>query len=78
MALFVDGDAISLIGTGGDEFCSGRSAVSSVLARNFRDAMATLFEWGWKDIAVHGEAEPKIGLLHPASINLCCNRQHFA
>ena len=56
MAIFVDGDAISLIGTGGDELCSGRSTVSSVFERNFRDATATKFEWGWKDVAVHGEA----------------------
>lgn len=56
MAIFVDGEAISLIGTGADELCSGRKAVASVFERNFRDATATRFEWGWMDIAVHGGA----------------------
>ena len=54
MAIFVDGDGISLIGTGADELCSGRDAVASIFQRNFRDATATQFEWLWKDIAVHG------------------------
>ncbi len=54
MDIFVDGDEISLIGTGADELCSGRSEVASVFNRNFRDATATRFEWGWKDIAIHG------------------------
>ena len=53
MSIFVDGDDISLIGTGGDELCSGRDAVSAVFARNFRDATATKFAWGWQDIAIH-------------------------
>ena len=53
MAIFVDDGAMSLIGTGSDELCSGRNAVAAVFARNFRDATATRFEWGWKDIAIH-------------------------
>ena len=55
MDIFVEGEAISLIGTGADELCSGRNEVASVFDRNFRDATATRFEWGWKDIAIHGE-----------------------
>ena len=56
MAVFVDGDGISLIGTGADELCSGRDAVASVFERNFRDATATQFEWIWNDVATHGPA----------------------
>lgn len=56
MALFVDGEGISLIGTGADELCSGRAAVAEVFDRNFRDATAKKFEWGWTDIAVQGDA----------------------
>jgi uncharacterized protein (TIGR02246 family) len=56
MAIFVNGEGISLIGTGADELCSGREAVASVFERNFRDATATQFEWKWRDIAVHGTA----------------------
>lgn len=53
MNIFVDGDAISLIGTGEDELCSGRDEVAEVFVRNFQEATATQFEWGWKDIAIH-------------------------
>ena len=53
MAIFVDGDDISLIGTGADELCSGREAVAAVFKRNFRDATATQFEWDWKAVAIH-------------------------
>lgn len=56
MAIFVEGESISLIGTGADELCSGRRAVASVFQRNFRDATASRFEWGWKDVAIHGDA----------------------
>lgn len=56
MAVFVDGDAISLIGTGADELCSGRAAVAAVFDRNFSDATATRFEWHWQDIALHADA----------------------
>lgn len=56
MAIFVEGENISLIGTGSDELCSGRSAIESVFSRNFRDATATWFEWTWRDVAVHGVA----------------------
>ena len=54
MTIFVDGDGISLIGTGADELCSGRMQVAAVFERNFRDATAKQFAWKWKDISVPG------------------------
>ena len=45
MAIFVDGEDISLIGTGADELCAGREAVAAVFERNSHDAPATEFEW---------------------------------
>jgi len=56
MAIFVDGEGISLIGTGADELCSGRTAIAAIFERNFRDATAKKFEWNWKDVAIHGGA----------------------
>lgn len=56
MAIFVEGENISLIGTGGDELCSGRSAIAAVFSRNFKEATARRFEWGWTDVAIHGDA----------------------
>ncbi len=56
MAIFVDGDDISIIGTGSDELCAGRHAVASIFSRNFNEATATSFQWGWKDVAIHGNA----------------------
>ena len=56
MAIFVDGEDVSLIGTGADEICAGRAAVASVFERNFRDATATQFEWKWRDVAIHDNA----------------------
>ena len=53
MTVFVDGERISLIGTGADELCSGRDAVAAVFERNFRDATATQFEWQWVDVAIY-------------------------
>ena len=55
MAIFVDGPDISLIGTGADELCAGRDEVAAIFERNLRDATATAFEWGWRDIVVHGD-----------------------
>ncbi|GMG82281.1 hypothetical protein LNKW23_14940 [Paralimibaculum aggregatum] len=55
MAIFAEGDAISLIGTGGDELCAGRAAVAAIFERNFREASASRFEWGWRDVAIHGD-----------------------
>ena len=56
MEIFVDGDGVSLIGTGADELCAGRNEVASVFERNFREATATNFEWKWQDVAIHGTA----------------------
>lgn len=70
MALFVEGDNISLIGTGGDELCSSRDAIASVFSRNFKEATAYHFEWGWKDVAVHGDsATVAISLVIHLTIN---------
>ena len=52
MAVFDDGDDISLIGTGADELGAGRSAIEAVFLRNFSDATATRFAWHWKHITV--------------------------
>ena len=55
MRVFVDGDDISLIGTGGDELCGGRDAVKKVFLRNFEEATAHQFEWHWSHIIVSGD-----------------------
>lgn len=52
MALFDDTDDVSLIGTGVDELCSGRSVVKEVFTRNFSEATATRFEWDWQHVTV--------------------------
>ena len=54
MAVFDDGEAISMIGTGADELCEGRKQVRSVFERNFAEATATRFEWHWKHVIVTG------------------------
>ena len=54
MAVFDDGDDISLIGTGADEFCSGRSEIEAVFLRNFAEATATKFQWHQKHVTVSG------------------------
>ena len=52
MAVFDNGEDISLIGTGADEFCAGRSEIKAVFLRNFADATATRFQWHWKHVTV--------------------------
>ena len=52
MALFDDGDDISLIGTGADELCTGRSEIKAVFLRNFSEATATRFQWHWKHVTL--------------------------
>jgi len=52
MAIFDDGDDISMIGTGADELCAGRSAVEAIFVRNFSDATATRFAWAWIHVTV--------------------------
>ena len=54
MRVFVDGDDISLIGTGGDELCGGRDAVRNIFLRNFEEATAHQFEWHWSHFVVSG------------------------
>ncbi len=50
MGVFEDSDNISVIGTGEDELCVGRTAVKELFLRNFREATAQAFEWDWVDI----------------------------
>ena len=52
MAIFADGDDISLIGTGADELCSGRDQVRTVFERNFAEATALNFRWFWKHLTI--------------------------
>src|SRR5262249_131776 len=54
MAVFDDGDDISLIGTGTDEFCERRSEIEAVFLRNFSEATATRFQWSRKHVAISG------------------------
>ena len=56
MHLFADGDDISLIGTGADELCSGRDQVRRIFERNFAEATATRFDWGWRHVTVAGDS----------------------
>jgi len=53
MAVFSNGDEISVIGTGADELCEGRSAVKELFLRNFDEATATQFEWHWSNIIIN-------------------------
>ena len=55
MSVFDDSDEISVIGTGTEELCSGRSEVKELFLRNFRDAHANRFEWGWIRATVTGD-----------------------
>jgi len=55
MNVFVDGEGISLIGTGGDELCGDREAVKNVFIRNFEEASAHQFEWHWSHIIVSND-----------------------
>lgn len=49
MRVFDDSDNISVIGTGADELCVGRTAVKELFLRNFGEATANRFEWDWVD-----------------------------
>ncbi len=44
MTIFVEGEKVSLIGTGGDELCAGRHAIAEIFSRNFNEATANHFE----------------------------------
>jgi len=54
MRVFDDTDNISVIGTGADELCVGRTAVKDLFLRNFGEATADKFEWGWVDTRISG------------------------
>src|SRR5262249_18747196 len=55
MMVFDDGDDISLIGTGADEFCERRSEIEAVFLRSFSEATATRFQWSRKHVKMSGE-----------------------
>ncbi|PKF50473.1 nuclear transport factor 2 family protein [Enterovibrio nigricans] len=50
MRVFHSDNAISVIGTGENELCSGIASVKKLFLRNFAEATATQFEWGWSDV----------------------------
>jgi len=52
MHVFEDSDNISVIGTGADELCSGKSDVRELFKRNFSEATANEFEWQWSNIII--------------------------
>ena len=54
MRVFDVSDNISVIGTGVDELCVGRSAVKELFLRNFSEATANKFDWDWIDIRISG------------------------
>ena len=54
MRVFNGNDQISVIGTGEDELCCGRSGVRALFLRNFAEATVAKFQWGWSDIQVFG------------------------
>lgn len=64
IALFDDGDDISVIGTGLDELCSGRSPVRALFERNFAEASATEFTWQWTQVTVRDSTAVVATSLH--------------
>ena len=54
MSLFAAGEDISLIGTGADELCKGRSEIEGLFRRNFGEASATEFQWHWRHVTIKG------------------------
>lgn len=55
MRLFDDGEDISLIGTGADELCSGQAEIRAIFVRNFAEAKANDFVFGWQHVTVTGD-----------------------
>jgi len=55
MAVFDEGDDISVIGTGADELCVGEAQVRDLFLRNFGDAQANRFEWHWTHVYENGD-----------------------
>lgn len=56
MALFINGDDITIIGTGADELCAGRAKIRELFANNFAEATATSFDWHWQKVTHSGNA----------------------
>lgn len=52
MKVFDSDNSISVIGTGADELCSGEQSIKQLFLRNFAEATATKFEWGWTDVVI--------------------------
>ncbi|GAD66954.1 nuclear transport factor 2 family protein [Vibrio proteolyticus] len=52
MSVFDPSGNISVIGTGEDELFSGAPGVRELFQRNFSEATASKFEWGWYDIVI--------------------------
>ncbi|WP_232846891.1 nuclear transport factor 2 family protein [Shewanella nanhaiensis] len=55
MHVFDDSEEISVIGTGEDELCEGRDSVRQLFLRNFAEAKANRFLWGWRNIIISGD-----------------------
>ena len=55
MAVFDDGDDVSVIGTGADELCMGRGQVRELFLRNFDEATANRFEWRWNHTCISND-----------------------
>lgn len=55
MLVFDASEEISVIGTGEDELCSGVKAVKELFVRNFAEATALKFEWGWRDVIISNQ-----------------------
>lgn len=56
MALFIDSDDISVIGTGASELCAGQEPIRALFANNFAEATATSFDWHWQKVTQAGDA----------------------
>ena len=56
MALFDDGDDVTVIGTGADELCVGPAAIRALFTRNFAEAAAEKFDWHWTKTTIRGDA----------------------
>ncbi len=54
MAIFIDSEDISVIGTGETELCAGQEAIRSLFVNNFREATANRFEWHWQHVMATG------------------------
>ncbi|MGF1751837.1 nuclear transport factor 2 family protein [Vibrio cionasavignyae] len=55
MQVFDSTNSVSVIGTGNDELCCGQNEVKDLFLRNFFEASATQFEWGWSDVVISND-----------------------